>query len=67
MAGNCQSMIRQISNKLNSKSTSTDKRLIRNVVSNLATQLQELTTNFKTNQNIYLKSRKNINKLFYFH
>ena len=56
MAGHCQSKIGKLSSKLNSYNpTMTDKRLIKNVVSNLASQLQELTTNFRKNQNAYLK------------
>lgn len=38
-----------------SNSSYTDKCLIKNVVSNLATSLQDLTTFFRKNQNLYLK------------
>lgn len=49
--------IRKISIKNNSSSNQsfTDQRLVTNVVKNLASTLQEMTTNFKKNQNIYLK------------
>lgn len=40
-------------------SSNTDQRLLKNVVNNLALSLQDLTTNFRKNQNIYLKSKKN--------
>lgn len=57
MVGQCQSRIRRLSILVNNFNASqTDKRLIKNVVNNLASQLQELTTNFRKNQNGYLKS-----------
>ncbi len=46
--------IRSTSN--GSNVTKSDKYLIKNVVNNLATSLQELTTYFRKNQNDYLKS-----------
>lgn len=55
--GQNQMKVRKIS--IRSKSveftTSTEKRLIKNVISNLATALQDLTTSFRTSQNKYLK------------
>lgn len=59
MASQCQSKIRKLSFKSNAeglRSAMTDKRLMKNVVGNLAQQLQDLTTNFRKNQNAYLKS-----------
>jgi syntaxin 16 len=35
-----------------------DRRLMKNIVANLASSLQDLTTNFRKNQNLYLKSKK---------
>jgi hypothetical protein len=58
MVSQCQSKIRRLAIASGSKPTAvqTDKRLMKNVVSNLAQQLQELTTNFRKGQNAYLKS-----------
>ena len=57
--GQSQMKIRKMSIKNNSTgvgSSTTDKRLIKNVVNNLASALQDLTTEFRKNQNLYLKS-----------
>ena len=54
--------VRKISIKSNSskyRASSTDQRLIKSVVNNLATNLQELTTSFRKSQNLYLKSKNN--------
>jgi len=51
--------IRKISKRSSasgSNVTISDKFLIKNVVNNLATSLQDLTTYFRKNQNLYLKS-----------
>lgn len=60
MVSQCQSKIRKLSQRSNNEGFKsgghTDKRLMRNVVGNLAQQLQDLTTNFRKNQNAYLKS-----------
>lgn len=48
--------IRKLSIKANSTKSASDKRLMKNVVTNLATSLQDLTMNFRKNQNLYLKS-----------
>jgi len=49
--------------------TISDKFLIKNVVNNLATSLQDLTIYFRKNQNLYLKSitfsDTSINQLMY--
>ena len=42
----------------NDFTNSTDLRLTKSVVSNLAASLQELTTDFRKNQNLYLKSKR---------
>ena len=57
--GQSQMKLRKMSIKNNStgvSSSTTDKRLIKNVVNNLASSLQNLTTEFRKNQNLYLKS-----------
>lgn len=57
--GQSQMKVRKMSIRSNSAgihSSGADKRLIKNVVSNLATALQDLTTDFRKNQNVYLKS-----------
>lgn len=54
--GQAQMKVRKISIKSNSIQTGhTDQRLIRNVVKNLASLLQELTSSFRKNQSLYLK------------
>lgn len=56
--GQSQMKVRKMSIRSNSagmNSSGADKRLIKNVVSNLATALQDLTTDFRKNQNLYLK------------
>jgi hypothetical protein len=64
--------IRKISKRSSasgSNVTISDKFLIKNVVNNLATSLQDLTTYFRKNQNLYLKSiifsDTSINQLMY--
>lgn len=67
MISQCQSKIRKLSVQSNvagqqgfnnnRAAVQTDRRLMKNVVSNLAQQLQELTTSFRKNQNVYLKSK----------
>jgi syntaxin 16 len=58
MANQSQLKIRRLSSRVNTGQCSqSDKRLIKNVVNNLALQLQELTQNFRKNQNAYLKSK----------
>jgi syntaxin 16 len=56
--GQCQMRVKKFSNKSNMGkiNSSTDKRLLKNVVNNLATALQDLTSDFRKNQNLYLKS-----------
>lgn len=52
-----QNKIRKLSIRSNSyKNASTDQRLMKNIVRSLASQLQDLTANFRTGQNAYLKS-----------
>lgn len=55
---NCQGKIRKLSIRANSFSSRsyTDERLMNNIVKSLASQLQEITSNYRTNQNLYLKS-----------
>lgn len=56
--GQCQMKVRKISirsNNVGMRHSTTDKRLIQNVVSNLATSLQDLTIDFRKSQNLYLK------------
>jgi len=49
--------LRKLSTRSNVlKSGSADQRLMKNVVNNLANLLQDLTTNFRKSQNVYLKS-----------
>jgi syntaxin 16 len=63
--------VRKLSIKSNTRSygsTEGEQRLIRNVVSNLALSLQQMTTEFRTNQNIYLKkiqTRKERSNMLY--
>lgn len=59
MLSQSQNNIRKISIRTNSNSTKLqpgDQRLMKNVVSKLATSLQELTITFRKNQNLYLQS-----------
>lgn len=57
MLNQSQSKIRKLSIRSNNlTSSSTDQRLTRNIVKSLASQLQELTTTFRSNQSSYLKS-----------
>lgn len=54
--GQSQMKVRKISIRVGGvHSSRSDQRLIRNVVSNLASSLQNLTTDFRKNQNLYLK------------
>lgn len=69
--GQCQMRVRKISIRSNNSGkciSSSDKRLLKNVVNNLATGLQDLTSEFRKNQNLYLKkiqSRKDRSNMLF--
>ncbi len=56
MLGQSQMKLRKISIQSSRNESITDKQLVKNVVNNIASSLQNLTTDFKKNQNLYLKS-----------
>ena len=57
MLSHSQICVKQISNRRN-RVNPPEQRLIANVVNNLATQLQDLTINFRKSQSLYLKSKR---------
>ncbi|CAF0790662.1 unnamed protein product [Brachionus calyciflorus] len=67
---NCQGKIRKLSIRANSfgSKSFTDQQLMRNIVKSLASQLQDITTNYRSNQNSYLKkiqARKERSNMFF--